>query len=66
MLYKNALELAQSISARDGCTQYVKATLSDAEHPATGEPYIAGYSVSDWYDDSVVARFDSGVRKDVM
>lgn len=65
MTYKEACEEArrQSIANGDNCSVYVVALLTHPEDE-TCEPMICGYGVSDWFDGSIVARYQAGIRKE--
>lgn len=64
MTYQEALKRAQERSAEFACTVYVHAIVQNNDD-RNEEPSIIGYRATDWYDDAVVARFDSGNRKEL-
>lgn len=47
-----------SINSAEGCTVHVCAVLRIVD----GTPNITGYTVSDWYDGSVVCAYTNGKR----
>jgi hypothetical protein len=49
------------VASRDGCVRHVNASIDPGgrDHP---EPYITGYRVSDWCDDSTVRSFVGGTE----
>lgn len=65
MTFKEACNRARIESFKNQCGQHVNATIVLAK--IDGEERCAvphnGFNVSDWYDGSTVATFDSGIRK---
>lgn len=65
MTFKEACNFARIESFKNQCGQHVNAKL-EIVRIAEGELPIVRpdqFSVSDWYDGSTVATFDSGIRK---
>lgn len=59
-LYDAACTRACNQSRDNECTQYVLANVRIVE----GYPAIVGFTVSDWYDNSVVCSYTCGKKDD--